>query len=756
MSVKHSNAHAAASRSRAWPIVLVAVALFGLLAMLPTILPALHLQLHPAAPNTRYGVTLMVAPRSPHSVHVPGVARPIDPALAPATLPAASPAREAATVSSEDKRLRVVLHDASRVYQPEVIPVRGSLPTLVLTAGQSAYTAATLVQYGALVMLPHHAALLIDNVYVSTNASLDLGGSGLRTLYLDSGSGGFASIVAWDGNLSFGGTARHPLTIMGWDRATSTPAADQGYGRPYIREAGGKMTLTNVRVTSLGFWSGRTGGVAWTGLSGRPSTGGATFSTFIGDTYGAFISRGFGVTFRGDLFEFNALDGLHIHRYSQNSSVTASSAVRNGANGFVVSPSTQNTLLEGDIAENNRGDGFFLNGRPLATSASASGGSVAPGSGASVQYSAALDNGKIGILVEGGTGTVIKGDQVCAAITAVSVRSNATNAVVTGNTVGCQPRSGFSIGPYAPGTVLAGNAVDGARTSFLIRTAGPVELDKNLVTNGKVFGVSSRGPTSAVTGTGNTIAGTGFRAIDAREGAPMPALYATNTADWAFHSHVTFLTYLQFHPLAAMWVAILLLVLLAWVWSRMRRLPSHPYPNSTRWTGEAGDVMVPAVTEARDVRPGPRQPVPAGLRSTAAQASERKPAAAFRTQAWAPLAPAEASGSAAAESTWSVMPAWTPAEAERPSGALTWQAAEWEEREPPWHAREPSWQTPAPSWQEDPAELAGASASAASARHQEDPRPPWATAPIPKLSEPGKAADPFGTYSTRTRGTDLP
>jgi hypothetical protein len=331
VSVKHSNAHAAAPRRHAWPIVLVAVALFGLLAMLPTILPTLHLQLHPAAPSTKYGVTLMVAPRSPHSVRVPGVARPIDPALAPATLPTASPAREAATVSAEDKRLRVVLHDASRVYQPEVIPVRGSLPTLVLTAGQGAYTAATLVQYGALVMLPHHAALLIDNVYVSTNASLNLGGSGLRTLYLDSGSGGFASIVAWDGNLAFGDTARHPLTIMGWDRATSTPAADQGYGRPYIREAGGKMTLTNVRVTSLGFWSGRTGGVAWTGLSGKPSTGGATFSTFIGDTYGVFISRGFGVTFRGDLFEFNALDGLHVHRYSQNSSVIANSAVRNGA-----------------------------------------------------------------------------------------------------------------------------------------------------------------------------------------------------------------------------------------------------------------------------------------------------------------------------------------------------------------------------------------------------------------------------------------
>src|ERR1039458_5893962 len=87
----------------------------------------------------------------------------------------------------------------------EVIPTRGALPTLVLTAGQGRYTAAQLVQYGALVMLPDDAALLLDNLFVATNARLSLGGPTLRTLYLDNGSGGFATIVAWGRNLSFPG-----------------------------------------------------------------------------------------------------------------------------------------------------------------------------------------------------------------------------------------------------------------------------------------------------------------------------------------------------------------------------------------------------------------------------------------------------------------------------------------------------------------------------------------------------------------------
>jgi hypothetical protein len=602
-----------ATRRPTWPVVLAAVAVFGLLATLPIVLPALHLQLHPSAPSSRYGVTLTVAPRSPQPVRVPNAAEPIDPGLPTATLPAANAAEQTATLSAEDQRLRVMLHDASSVYQPEVIPFRGALPTLVLTAGQGTYTAATLVQYGALVMLPHNAGLLLDNVYVSTNASLSLGGPALRTLYLDSGGGGFASIVAWGGNLAFQGTAQQPMTIMGWDRATNSPATDAGYGRPYIREAGGNMTFTDVRVTSMGFWSGRTGGVAWTGLSGKPSTGGATSSTFTGDTYGAFVSRGSDMTFRDDLFEYNALDGLHIHRYSQNTTVVSSSAVRNGGNGFSVAQATENTLMNGDISEHNGSNGFFFNGRPLATGASASGGSIAPGSGTAVENSSALNNGGIGILAEGGTGTVIKGDQVCAAVTAVAVRDSATDAVVTGNTVWCHPRSGFAVGPYTPGIELAGNAVDGARTGFLISSAGSVEMDSNLVTHASVFGVSARGA-SSVTGTSNTFGGDGFRAIDAREGASMPALYATNTADWVFHAHITFLAYLQFHPLAAMWLSVLILLVLAWVWSRVRRLPSHPYPHSIKQSGSAWSVTMP--TSAEEVSAQQlerRQPVYSGI-----------------------------------------------------------------------------------------------------------------------------------------------
>ena len=188
----------------------------------------------------------------------------------------------------------------------------------MLTAARAQYTSADLVKYHALVCCRTTPPCSRTTCSSPPTLALSLGGSALRTLYLDNGHGGFATIVTWQAAACpLPGRASQPMTIMGWDRAANQPATDVGTGRSYIRDVGGNMTLSEVRVSSLGFWSGRTGGVAWTGSTGaRPARGGATSSTFTGNAYGAFVSRGNGIAFGDDLFESNELDGLHIHRYS--------------------------------------------------------------------------------------------------------------------------------------------------------------------------------------------------------------------------------------------------------------------------------------------------------------------------------------------------------------------------------------------------------------------------------------------------------
>jgi hypothetical protein len=582
MSRKNSSKRPAGRRRMTGLPLLVAVVVFGALGTLPLTFKALNLHIRPIAPATSYGVRLLPAPGAPRPLLLPPVAKPVDPGQPPASAALGNVSTDAALVSSEDSRVRILLHDAVRIYQPEVLPTRGSLPTLVLTAGSHPYGIADLAQYGALVLLRHHAALLVDNIFVSTNATLIIR-SPLQALYLDSSPSGFASIVAWNGNLKFEGTAARPLTIMGWDRLTKSAATDKGYGRSYIREVGGQMTLVDVRVSSLGFWSGRTGGVSWTGISKQASTGGADDSTFTDDTYGAFVSRGTNLKFANDLFEFNQLDGIHIHRFSTGTTVTRSSASRNGASGFLIDQATQNTLLRYDLAQHNAGNGFMINGRPLTNGASASGNAVLSAAGTTIEDSAALANGKSGILVEGSTGTVLKANDVCTGQTGIAARLGATNTVITGNDVRCKPRSGLSIGPIAPGAVVSGNSVSGPRIGVLIRSSGSISVDANLITGATVFGITARGATSAVNGVGNVISGTGFRAVDARADAHQPALSGTKTTGWAHHLRINFWSYLLFHPLAALWLGILVLVLLCYLWSRRRRLAPHPYPASTHW-----------------------------------------------------------------------------------------------------------------------------------------------------------------------------
>src|ERR1700730_17153980 len=118
--------------------------------------------------------------------------------------------------------------------------------------------------------------------------------------------------------------------------------------------------------------------VAWTGVSSRDSTGSAVSSTFMWNTYGAFTSRANHVMFTDDLFENNELDGLRLHRNTVNSTVTASAAVRNGGNGFVVSRGATFNVIRGDLAVNNRLNGFLINGQSLVTGASPSGGKADP------------------------------------------------------------------------------------------------------------------------------------------------------------------------------------------------------------------------------------------------------------------------------------------------------------------------------------------------------------------------------------------
>lgn len=621
-------------KGRSWPVVLAALAVFGAFGSLQMILAALNVHLvpqAPAAPASSYGVALVQASGNPAPVTLPAAAQPVDPEKAVASMPNVDADKGTALVAAEDTRVRTIKHHSVHLRQPQSIAYHGALPTLFLPRRTAAYTVTDLVQDGALVMMSSHAGLLRENVLVASGAKLSLGAPDLSTLYMASDSKGFTSIVGAGGSLSFTGTAAQPLTIMSWNQATKSAVADNGAGRPYIREIGATMTLAYARVSSLGFWSGRTGGVAWTGTSTAASEGSAVNSTFTGDTYGAFLSRDQGVMFSADRFESNELDGLHIHRYSVGARVISSSAERNGGNGFVVDRATTDTVLRGDVSQHNGANGYLFDGRPLVTGASASGRSNTPSSGMVLEGSLATGDAHTGILIEGGTGIVVKSDHFCSPTTAIALRAGATRSVLTGNYIDCAPRSGIAVGPSAPGTVIFGNIVSRPSIGLLIRNSGPVSMYDNRFIGATVFGVSVRGAASKVGGVGNVMSGTGDRAVDARTGARVSDLSGTVTSGWSHHARVTAVSYLEFHPLASLWLGILVVILLAAGWSFRRKLPDHPYPASVRRTYPLPAHGEPSVAmkahPARHWAPRPAASRQAAIRPAAGLHPATQPAA---------------------------------------------------------------------------------------------------------------------------------
>lgn len=607
-------------------------------------------------------VTTTIPTASIPPVTLSEIATPDQPNDLPAPAPNFDASREASLVAGEDLRLRTLLHHISRLTFPVVVPVdseydlaagvtRAGMPTLVLP-GPATYTIDDLLANEAVIPLSQGGYILEDNVLVAAGATLKLSSSDVPLLLMDSSDAGFTSLVTWGGVLSLSGTSdKSPLVIIGWNKALNAPAVDHGYGRPYIRAVGGELDLKYVHVSNLGFWSGRTGGVAWTGINSKASTGSAISSRFFHNAYGAFVSRSLGVQFTDDLFELNSLDGLRLHRLATGSVVTKSAAARNAGNGFVVSRSATGNVLADDLAVNNAGNGFLLNGLPLVNGASPSGSGTTASEGTVIEHSDAEGNLKTGILVEGGTGTIVKNNIVCGAVTGIAIRLGAVDTWIMGNEIRCGGRVALSIGPAVTGTTIDGNVLSHARIGLLIRNSPGVRIFYNTISDVDVFGISVRGTSQGVVGNDNVISGRGFQPIDTRGGAETPTMTNTNLTGWQHRSSLNVLASWRYHPLLTAWVVIILILASFTIAFHFRERPARPYMYGVPWrtAGEyatwAAPAPVPAATAAAaEAAPAP---VPVLVPEHAVATAETQPLATphvlwqpFALDAPAPPAPA--------------------------------------------------------------------------------------------------------------------
>lgn len=533
-----------------------------------------------------------------------------------------NPEQEAALVAQEERRLIDVdlvangilfpQFDASRPFRVATEPVS----TLVLPARDSAYTEADLEQIApqSFYSITPGEYVLSEHLVLMEGATLDLRRAGGLTLHLASQEDGFASIVVDGGSLVVEGTPGEPVSIDAWDSVRAIPDTSTGDGRAYIRVKGGYASMSEVKLSNLGFWSGVTGGLSLTGTelastlgltgeaeipevylaapeeaqtveAGKPLvvdgssegetgvdlTRGSTLYgngvtawlsglTVTGNAFGLFVSDANSIELQNSEFTGNLVDGVVFHREVTNSRVTSVKSVSNGGDGFRVSRGSQSVLLDSVTASGNAGSGIVIDGSPLALGPSATGQTVAVYGGHSVVNSTISENGKNGIVLRGGDDLLVRRNTISGSTFGIVVSEGATNVTIDENRISGADKQGIALKEGVQGAVT-GNAVEGGHSGIHIRDSSVV-VERNTVEDVHGHGVTFVGDVAGSVAGLNLITGEGNSPIDSVRASGASIKDNNDISGWTYVNLVDRIIRIISKPMTFMWTLLALLLLI--------------------------------------------------------------------------------------------------------------------------------------------------------------------------------------------------
>jgi parallel beta-helix repeat protein len=509
--------------------------------------------------------------------------------------------------------------------------------TLVLPPRSKPYYVADLEQYGQedFQRQSDGSYLLSVNILVVDGAKLVLqSATGPLTIRMRSVPGAFSSIVGFGGSIRINGSAQNPVRITSWNDQAGQPDTKVADGRAYIRAIGGEFRMRYTQVFDLGFWSGRTGGIALTGTD-RPDTaaeridqwqpsakrlllpngtagstrggrdeievapagqaaagtgffvpaanlvtGSIENSRIVGDAYGIFVSASNQTQIVNNDIENSLVHGVLMHRFARNASIENTRVVGSRGDGFVLSRGTESVRITGCAAERNGGNGFTLNGQPLAAGPSASGESLRAFGNSSVTSSIARDNGRYGVELLGGVNLAVQTSKIFGGDMGVVVSAKATGVQISGNELTGQARQGIVLRDGVIDAQVAGNILGDTKTAIYLRDASG-SIVGNTVQSASRHGITLIGNATGSRITRNTFSGAGTSALDFDRSRGAEAS-DNNTAGW--HNTAGFWTEVRriAKPMNIIWACVFLIVLVSALRSRdsglrIGRRGANPY-----------------------------------------------------------------------------------------------------------------------------------------------------------------------------------
>jgi hypothetical protein len=506
-------------------------------------------------------------------------------------------------LSAEDERVLRLVRSVPFQTAPYVVQTR-PVDTLVLTARATAYDRASLRELGALTRLDDGSDYVDTSVLVAPGAQLRLDGD--RKLRLRSDRDGFASVVAWKGELRVTGTANKPLAISSWNPAKGHADRREQDGRAYVRTVDSRTALRHASFRDLGFWSGRTGGLAVEGgvtaaALATPATAPDRTSVLVSDVatrrlhYGLFANDIPAGVVRRSIMLDSTVQGLLLHGGSRDIEVDSTTVQGSGADGVQVSRGSHDVTLRDVVSDGNAGAGIRVDGRPLASGPSAAGADLRRHGRVRIVGAELSGNSGSGAAVVGAVEVKITDSALRDNRDGITVRDQASDVRLTGNEVLSSAGFGIGVTDGPSKVVVADNIVSGAETGVALRSA-VATVRGNVVTGATEHGVSLSGRAPGSQVLRNRIDGTGPAAVGlSRLVSPQTVMVSANTtSDWEVRKDLSLLQRLEAHPLLLLWLPILLLPILAAGVSLRRRARAK----RSRVRGRGRLSMAQAVTTA--------------------------------------------------------------------------------------------------------------------------------------------------------------
>jgi hypothetical protein len=557
------------------------------------------------------GATLLSGPAHAASDAETEAARLARTSAAAHKLATAEPARQAELVAAEDRRVidaeLAPMLDSNKAADKPYRTRRSGLYTLVLTPRRNPYSLDDLRRLAPQTLLPqgNGGFLMRENILVLAGATLSIAPRAPLTIKMSSGPGGFVSLITAGGRLRLKGTAGAPITFQSWDESRGKPDTTLADGRAYVR-VGGQFVAEHANFARLGFWSGRTGGVAMVGTaaalgkdaeaaaaaeareSGDPvaergagqtevlPTGklpaaaqnpGTSYasrvsdSTMTGNAFGLFVTGSSGAVINRTVIRKSLVDGLVLHGDVDAAEVTDVRVEQSGSDGVVVSREVEGAVLSRLVVRNNGGDGIVLTGRPLAAGPSASGASVRPFGNNALTSSESAGNGRVGVHVIGGTAIRVQNNVIKGGRAGVVVADGAADIDVDSNRVAGVATNGIQVRESSQVRVT-GNVVRDSQTGIHVRNS-TVTLTQNSTAGVTLHAVTFVGRVAGSGADRNLLAGSGTSAIDLvrADDRDLPELTQNDLSGWSRTVTGDSLTSLLLHPLTVIWILIALLLL---------------------------------------------------------------------------------------------------------------------------------------------------------------------------------------------------